>query len=143
MKASFPKNRKIFSVFWGLMICILVTGILSAYYTIRYPEKRLEYSDLLQLAELENYSIKENGLTSTTLDPIIVIPLSGKGSRVKAISTRIDEMSGTNSYWAQIFLYDDQEWVIREYWVYTGSTDYLLTGFTRIDGYKFLRLDLC
>ncbi len=130
-------------VLLGFLVCSAVTVIIMPGYVNKYPEYTLSYQELLNCADFQNYSVQENGLISTTIDPIIVIPLPEDKNDIKAISIEIAETSGYNDYWAQLFLYDDNEWVNKELWISTGTTYCYLNGSIRTEDFDYLRIDLC
>ena len=143
MKALNTKNKIVIALAVGMAMWILVTLIITLSLAGRYPEWNLSYQDLLEKAKFQNYDIMEDGgLISTSIDPMIIIPLPSDHNDVKALYIEVSETSGANSYWAELFLYDDTEWVVRDFWMNTDGTTYMLRN-ARTDDYQYLRLDLC
>ena len=101
MKALNTKNKIVIALAVGMAMWILVTLIITLSLAGRYPEWNLSYQDLLEKAKFQNYDIMEDGgLISTSIDPMIIIPLPSDHNDVKALYIEVSETSGANSYWA-------------------------------------------
>ena len=143
MKTKIEKKPFLFACAAGITVCLLITAVLALCFTMRYPSYTLSPQDLLATADFVNYTILEDGrILSTNMDPMIIIPLPDDHNDVKAFYIDISVSSGYAEFWAQLFLYDNTDWVIQDFWVKNGGS-YVLNRDSRTDDFTFLRVDPC